>query len=86
MFENALGIVSISSRMHQWEIKLDLMVEPDEEEEIFIRVAVKILILDGILWKWSIEDFLASKNLVRIIIRTMEKGLPQGHRWGSTRV
>ena len=41
MFESVLGTVSMSSGLHQWEIKMDFMVEFDEEEEIFIGVAVK---------------------------------------------
>lgn len=41
MFESVLGTVSMTSGLHQWEIKMDFLMEFDEEEEIFIGVAMK---------------------------------------------
>ena len=41
MFETVMGTASMSNGLHQWEIKMDFMAEFDEEEEIFIGVAVK---------------------------------------------
>ena len=41
MYESVLGTVCMSSGIHQWEIKMDFLMEFDEEEEIFIGVAMK---------------------------------------------
>jgi uncharacterized protein YciU (UPF0263 family) len=41
MCESVLGTVSMSSGVHQWEIKMDFLMDYEEEEEVYIGVAMK---------------------------------------------
>jgi hypothetical protein len=41
MFESVLGTVTMTSGLHQWEIKMDFLMDYEEEEEVFIGVANK---------------------------------------------
>ena len=41
MFESVLGTISMNNGTHHWEIKMDFLMEDDEEEEVFIGVALK---------------------------------------------
>ena len=41
MFDSVLGTVSMGSGLHQWEIKMDFLMDYEEEEEVFIGVASK---------------------------------------------
>ena len=41
MFESVLGTVNMQSGTHNWEIKVDFLMEYEEEEEIFIGVCTK---------------------------------------------
>ena len=41
MYETVLGTVCMNNGIQQWEIKMDFLMEFDEEEEVFIGVALK---------------------------------------------
>jgi hypothetical protein len=46
-YDSIFGSVELSAGSHEWEIKMDFMMQYDEEEEVFIGVATKSFSLDG---------------------------------------